>query len=108
MSIKVSKLDLIKSRSESIQFVFGLARQTLLPIDIAAPVCGKSVSGFRVDVTRRPSSLPKLTRIGARVFVRVADLLDFINPHTQHADPASAPATRRPGRPTKVEQLGGR
>ena len=106
MSVSFSKLDLIKSRAESIQFVFGLDRQTLIPIECAAPICGKSVSAFRVDVTRAPDRLPRLTRIGARVFVRVEDLLEFINPNL-HTEPAVR-RPGRPGRPPKIEPKGGR
>jgi hypothetical protein len=82
------------------QFVFGLDPRTLLPIDIAAPVVDKSVSTFRTDVTRRPSALPRLTRIGRRVFVRVADLIAFITPPAEaDVEPARRPARR----PTKAE-----
>ena len=102
----VLKLALLKHNLQNSQFVFDLDPKTLLPIDFAAPVCGKSVSTFRVDVTRAPDRLPRLTRIGRRVFVRVADLLNFINPQQTEPAPAPVPAVRRPGRPARVEQFG--
>jgi hypothetical protein len=85
-----TKLDLQRQQLEASQFVFGLDPLTLLTIDLAAPACGKTPSTFRTDVTRRPDSLPKLTRLGRRVFVRVEDLLAFINP--------TAASTRKTGR----------
>ena len=96
-----SALQFQQSRLESFQFVFSLDPQTLLTIDVAAPVANKATSTFRTDVTRRPGSLPKLTRIGRRVFVRVSDLLAFISPD---AEPVIE-QPRHPGRPTKAEQI---
>jgi hypothetical protein len=101
----ISKTQKQKLQLESVQFIFGLAPQTILSIDLAAPACGKSPATFRVDVTRRPSSLPKLTRLGGRVFVRVEDLLAFINPP---ADPQhQAHQKRKAGRPTNAQKVAG-
>ena len=80
LSAPISKFEQQKHQAQSSQFVFELSPQTLLTIDLAAPVIGKTPSTFRCDVTRRPQSLPHLTRIGGRIFVRVDDLLSFINP----------------------------
>lgn len=74
-----------QARIEGQQFVFGLNPHTLLSIDMAAPVVGKSPATFRSDVTRRPETLPRLTRLGRRVFVRVEDLLAFISPSAKPA-----------------------
>lgn len=68
-----------KQQLEAQQFVFGLHPKTLLPIDVAAPIAGKTTKTFSSDVTRRPECLPRLTRRGRRVFVSVGDLLDFIS-----------------------------
>jgi hypothetical protein len=100
----LSKFDLQKQRIESSQFVYSLHPATLLPIEVAAGPCLKAVSTFQTDVTRRPHTLPRLTRIGTRIFVSVQDLLDFINPSPTPA-PTLAPGTRRRGRPTKSEQM---
>ena len=99
----VLKLALLKHNLQNSQFIFDLDPQTLVPIEFAAGLCGKAISTFRVDVTRRPEGLPRLTRLGRKVFVRVADLLEFINPHI-----TPAPAMRRPGRPPKMAADGGR
>lgn len=102
----LSKLDLLQSRIASHQFVFKLDPLTLLPIDLAAPACGKSASTFRMDVTRRPSSLPKLTRIGRRVFVKVGDLLSHINQQPeQEAQQPQPIAKKRRGRRTNAEKI---
>lgn len=79
---KISKLEKQKLQIQATQFVFGLHPETLLPIDIVAPAIGKKASTFRSDVNRRPADLPRLTRPNkkrkARIFVRVADLMEFI------------------------------
>jgi hypothetical protein len=103
----ISKFDRQKQRIEQSQFVYSLHPDTLLPIEIAAGPCSKAVSTFQTDVTRRPHTLPRLTHIGTRIFVRVQDLLDFINPApttTTTPAPASIPGKRRRGRPTKSKQ----
>lgn len=101
--MRISKIDSLKLRVELAQFVLALNPQTLLTIDMVAPVINKSPATFAIDVTRRPNSLPRLTRIGRRVFVRVADLLEFISAsHPQQPQPQSQQPRR--GRPTKAEQ----
>ena len=100
----VNKLDLLQSRIKSSQFVLTLDPQTILPIDLAAPACGKTAATFRTDVTRRPASLPKLTRIGGRIYVTVADLLAHINPNPSSVVPTTVPTPKKKGRPTLVEQ----
>lgn len=100
----ISKIDGLKLQVQLAQFALDLNPQTLLDIELAAPVCNKTASTFRVDVTRRPESLPRLTRIGRRVFVRVADLLEFIGASANPLPQQQLPH-RRPGRPTKVEQV---
>lgn len=54
---------------------------TLLSIDQAAPLFGKAATTVRVDVTRRPDTLPAITKIGRRVFFRVADISSHIHSH---------------------------
>lgn len=99
----ISKLHIAQNRLQASQFVFQLDPRTLLPIEIAAPACGKSSSTFRSDLLRRPQSLPPVVRSHGRVHVRVKDLLDWIEGAS--AVPVSdAPALKR-GRPTKAMQL---
>ena len=101
----ISKLDRLKLQIEHVQFVFSLAPNSLLPIDLAAPTIGKTPATFRTDVTRRPSSLPKLTRLGGRIFVRVEDLLAFINPPDNLQQTPSQ--KKKVGRPTNAQKAGG-
>lgn len=79
-NLVVQKIQKQQHQLQQHQFIYDLDPRTLLSIDMAAPVVSKTPSTFRVDVTRRPHLLPRLTRIGRRVFVRVSDLLDFISP----------------------------
>jgi hypothetical protein len=103
MTNQIPKFERKKKQIEQAQFVFSLDHHTLLSLDLAAGAIGRAVSTLRCDVTRRPSSLPKLTRLGGRVFVRVEDLLKFINPAPTSEVPVPAP--RRRGCPSKVEQM---
>jgi hypothetical protein len=103
--MSISRIDSLKLQAELAQFVLALNPQTRLNIELAAPVCNKTAATFRVDVTRRPECLPKLTRVGRRVFVRVADLLEFISaPQPQQPHPQPQPLRARPGRPTNAER----
>lgn len=108
---KLSKFQILQTRLQNSQFVYGLDVRTLLPIEIAASVIGKSCSTFRSDLIRRPHSLPQVTRRHGRVFVVVGDLINWlagspsvspIIPHTQTS--IEPPTKRKRGRPTKVEQ----
>lgn len=98
----VSKLDKQKLQVEAAQFVFGLNPQTLLTIDLAAPVCLKTAATFRTDVTLRPASLPKLTPRGGRIFIKMSDLLEFVN--GQDSQPQKQ---KRVGRPTNAHKVAG-
>ncbi len=102
-----SKFEQQKFQIEATQFVFTLDPRTLLPIEFAAPIIGRTTLTFRTNVTRRPESLPKLTKIGGRVFVRVQDLMDFIDPDSIRDKDTSQdlPTMRRRGRPPKRESL---
>jgi hypothetical protein len=101
----VSKSQILKSRLSASQFVFNLNPITLLPIELAAPAIGKSTSTFRSDLVRRPGSLPVVTRRGGRVFVRVADLIDWLE--GRRPAPVADPTSDKPrrGRPTKAAQI---
>ena len=99
---RVSKLDRQKLQIEQAQFVFSLDPHTLLSLDLAAGALGRAVSTLRCDVTRRPSSLPRLTRLGGRVFVRVEDLLAYICPSAVEPHPK-----RRVGRRSNAEKVAG-
>jgi hypothetical protein len=101
--MRLSKIEQLQQQVVQSQFALSLNPETLLNIELAAPVCKKTALTFRVDVTRRPESLPRLTRIGRRVFVRVSDLLEFISaPHPLPQQPQ--PPRARPGRPTNAER----
>lgn len=52
---------------------------TLLSIAVAAPLLNKSQSTLQVDATRRPESLPTITKVGRRVFFQVKDVIDFLD-----------------------------
>jgi hypothetical protein len=97
----LSRAQIYQSRLQSSQFVLGLDPRTLLPIELAAPAIGKSTGTFRSDLVRRPNSLPVVTRQGGRVFVKVSDLIDWLEGR-RPAPPTSDKPKR--GRPTKVEQ----
>ncbi len=100
----LSKFARLKFQTESSQYIFDLHPDTRLTIDQVAFLCGKTISTFRCDVSRRPESLPKLTRPpeSGRVFVRVEDLLKFLNspvdPHHQ------ANQKRKAGRPANAKR----
>lgn len=100
--MQLNKLDKQKLQAEAAQFVFGLDPQTLLTIDLAAPVCLKTAATFRADVRRRPSSLPKLSPRGRRIFVKVSDLLEFVNGQDSHPE-----KQKRAGRPTNAQKVAG-
>lgn len=98
----LSRFAILQARTESSQFVLSLNPVTLVPVELAAPALGKSPSTFRSDLIRRPECLPRITRRGHRVLVRVSDILDWLS-NGAPADPT--PGKRRVGRPTKAEQL---
>lgn len=97
----VSKFQILQSRAQSAQFVLDLHPLMLVPIEIGAAAIGKSPSTFRSDLCRRPQSLPRVTRRGGRVLLRVQDILDWLN----DGPPPPAPSQAKRGRPTKSEQL---
>lgn len=99
----LSRFAILQARAKSAQVVFGLDPQTLLPIELAAPAIGKSPSTFRSDLIRRPECLPRITRRGSRVLVRVSDILDWLTNGAPITNPAHG--KRRVGRPTKAEQI---
>ena len=98
------KIERLKLQAQAAQFVFGLDPQTLLPIDLVAPVINKTAATVRTDATRRPGSLPQITRKNGRVFVKVAHLLEYCNT-PDRADEYNLEPKRRVGRPTKAEQI---
>lgn len=91
-----SRIEKLRARAEAAQYVFNLDPRTLLPLEMAAPVLGKTCKTLRVDVTRCPEYLPRITRIGGQVFIKAGDLIDFIS--------APAPALLPRGRPSKAKQ----
>jgi hypothetical protein len=101
---RVQKSQILQSRIQASQFVLSLDPRTLLPIELAAPAIGKSTGTFRSDLVRRPGSLPVVTRQHGRVFVRVADLIDWLEGRRPAPAVAVQPTHKRRGRPTKVEQ----
>jgi len=54
---------------------------TLLSVAAAAPFLHKAQSTVQVDITRRPSSLPVITKIGRRTFFQVKDILEWLEAH---------------------------
>jgi hypothetical protein len=89
---------------QSTQYLYSVDPATLLPIELAAALLGKSPSTLRTDITRRPQSLPVFARFGRRVFFIKRDIDSFIAASrcVQQQAP-TAPAPKR-GRPTKAEQ----
>lgn len=89
------------------QYLHSLNPETLLPIDLAAPLLNKSASTLRTDITRRPGALPVFVRFGRRVFFIKKDIDSFISASrcTQPALVVAALPSRKRGRPTKTEQL---
>lgn len=86
---------------QSQQFLHSLSPDTLLPLDLAAPLIGKTALTLRQDVLRRPANtLPILTRIGRRIFMRKSDIDEFLNKSRVLPVPE-----KKIGRPTKREQL---
>lgn len=100
--MQLNKLDKQKLQAEAAQFIFGLDPQTLVSIDLAAPVCLKTAATFRADVKRRPSSLPKLSPRGRRIFIKVFDLLEFVNGQDGHPQ-----KQKKAGRPTNAQRVAG-
>jgi hypothetical protein len=104
--LSVPKSQILHSRFAATQFVYQLDPRTLLPIELAAPAIGKSPTTFRSDLVRRPEALPSVTRRGGRVFVSVADVLDWLEHGPRQPEPEQVPRTgKKRGRPTKAEQL---
>lgn len=104
MDVSISKIQILQSRLAATQFVYQLDVRTLLPIELAAPAIGKSPSTFRSDLIRRPSCLPQVTRRGGRVFVKVGDLINWLNARPAE-QVAPDPGKPRRGRPTKSMQI---
>lgn len=101
---------------ESKQFLYTLNENTLLTIDLAAPLFGKAPATVRTDVTRQPHLLPPFIRIGHRVFFQKRDIDAFVESRKVNINPAPnqiqkalspvlAPANQKQrGRPTKAQQ----
>lgn len=85
-------------RLQAAQHLYQLAPETLLPLSLAAILIGKTEATARNDITRRPNLMPKVTRIGGRVYIRKSDIDAFIAA-------CNTPKPRRRGRPTKAEQM---
>ena len=94
---------------QSTQYLHSLNPETLLPIELAAPLLNKSAATLRTDITRRPQSLPIFVRFGRRVFFIKKDVDSFIA-----ASRCAAPlpllvstsiVKKKRGRPTKAEQF---
>lgn len=85
-----------------------VAFKTLTARDLA-PILGKSVASIRGDLSRCPSRLPPAVRIpgGGQALWLETTVLAWLQAHetTGGSTPESQSAPRRPGRPTKAEQL---
>lgn len=96
---------------QSTQYLHSLNPETLLPIDLAAPLLNKSPSTLRTDITRRPQSLPVFVRFGRRVFFIKRDIDNFIAAsrcvqlQSASGNAAAPKLIKKRGRPTKAEQL---
>lgn len=95
-------------RLQNYQYLHSIDPETLLPIDLAAPLLGKTASTLRTDITRRPNSLPVFVRFGRRVFFLKKDIDAFISASRCVSGvaptPTPSPDTPRRGRPTKAMQ----
>ena len=91
---------------QSHQYLHSLDPSTLLPIELAAPLLGKSPATLRTDITRRPGSLPVFVRFGRRVFFIKRDIDLFISASRCVAPllVSVSPVKKKRGRPTKAEQ----
>lgn len=107
MSFQSINLELLQSSIAVRQYVLSLDPRTLIPIDLAAPTIGMSAHTFRGDVTRRPERLPRLTRVGGRIFVLVKDILEWIDKQRDQSqpEPRSAATKNRRGRLNKTEEI---
>ena len=50
----------------------------------------KAQSTVQVDITRRPDSLPAITKVGRRAFFQVKDILEWLDAHRVEAVPTKA------------------
>jgi hypothetical protein len=71
-------VDLKIQQLQATQYVHELPPTTLLPPALCAVLLGRSASSVGSDVTRNPSSLPDITRIGGKVFFLKSDVDAFI------------------------------
>jgi hypothetical protein len=103
---QISRFQVYQARLSASQLVLSLDPRTLVPLDIAAPAIGKTVATFRTNLSRSPEILPPVIRRNGRVFVRVVDLLGWMNGETPSAPTTPAPTQgKKRGRPTKAEQI---
>ena len=94
-----------KLRAQSIQYIFDLDPRTLLTLDQIAPAIGRTVLTVRTNASRRPKSLPKITEISGNLFVKVSDLLKFMEGgRDDDVQTSAAPSKPRRGRPTNAER----
>ena len=101
---QLSKFRILQSRLEAIQFIYKLDARTSLPHDVIAPACFKTVSTLRSDITRKPKSLPRITRRGGRVGVIVSDLIAWQDARPAEPLTSDQPSKKR-GRTTNAMRL---
>jgi hypothetical protein len=70
--------DIAKHHLEAVQHIHSLSSETLLPLEVAAPYMGMSATTVRTYVTRNPSALPPIIRIGRRIYFKKCDIDRFI------------------------------
>lgn len=108
--------ELKKHVLESQQFLYQLAPDTLLSIELAAPLLGKSPATVRTNISVCPSLLPAFVRSGRRVFFIKKDIDAFLasrrvnipnstpaHSQTRQDSILATPITKRRGRPTKAQ-----
>lgn len=93
---------------ESHQYLHSLSPSTLLPIELAAHLLGKSPATIRTNVSVNPSSLPVFIRSGRRIFFQKGDIDSFLLTRRVLPVPlaqAVTTITPRRGRPTNASKL---
>lgn len=88
------------------QFLYSLADETILPIELASVLLGKAPATIRTNITVSPWLIPSFIRSGRRILFVKKDIDAFLiaSKIPRPPKPTSAPATIRRGRPTKAAQ----
>lgn len=97
-----ASIEQAKLRAQSVQYIFTLDPRTLLTLDQIAPAINRTVLTVRTNASRRPQSLPRITDIDGNKFVKVSDLLKFMDAgEGEQAEQSKKP---RRGRRTNAER----